>query len=85
MALLIRVYRGLLKGNYKMNVAKINNLKIRNELNKVLKLSENISKDVSNILRIGPSAFQFIEMRNGLVKDTLALQANYQSLFFVSN
>jgi len=56
-ALLIRVYRGLLKGDYKMNVSKINNLKIRNALKKVLKMAKVLSKDVAIVLHQGNEAF----------------------------
>ncbi|VAX01839.1 hypothetical protein MNBD_GAMMA22-170 [hydrothermal vent metagenome] len=83
MALLIRVYRGLLKGDYKMNVSKINNLKVRRGLNKVTKLATSLSKDIAVLLQQGSNAFQFIDMRNGLQIDSLKLQVYYQALFFV--
>ncbi len=83
MALLIRVYRGLLKGDYKMNVSKINSLKVRSGLKKVTKLATSLSSDISVLLQQGPKAFQFIDMRNGLQIDSLKLQVYYQALFFV--
>ncbi len=83
MALLIRVYRGLLKGDYKMNVSKINNLKVRRGLNKVTKLATSLSSDVGILLQQGSKAFHFIDMRNGLQIDSLKLQVYYQALFFV--
>lgn len=82
MALLIRVYQGLLKGDYKMNVSKINNLKIRNELNKVNKLTKILSTQVSTVIELGPEAFQFIDLRMALNKGSLKLQKSYQTLFF---
>lgn len=82
MALLIRVYRGLLKGDYKMNVSKINNLKVRVELNKASKLAMTLSNDISIVLENGPEAFQFLDTRNALLKDSEKLQKNYQALFF---
>ncbi|MFV1984311.1 MAG: hypothetical protein ACC657_12275 [Thiohalomonadales bacterium] len=81
-ALLIRVYRGLLKGDYKMNVSKINNLKIRNALKKVLKMAMALSKEVTIVLHQGNEAFQFIDARLGLQKNSLKLQKSYHALFF---
>ncbi len=82
MALINRVYQGLLKGDYKMNVAKINNLKVRNELNKAHKIAKSISQQVSVVLEQAPDVFQFIDVRNGLQIDSLKLQKKYQGLFF---
>jgi hypothetical protein len=82
MVLINRIYQGLLKGDYKMNVTKINNLKVRDGLNKVHKIAKNISKQVTTILEHAPDIFQFIDVRNGLQIESLKLQKNYQALFF---
>ena len=82
MALLLKVYQGLLKGDYKMDVSKVNNLKVRSELNKLTKLTMILSKEVGRVLQQGPEAYKFIDVRNGLQKDSLILQKNYQALFF---
>jgi len=83
MSLLIRVYSGLLKGDYKMNVSKINSLKVRQALQKVAKLAKSLSKDVSLVLKYGADAYQFVETRHGLQRDSLKLHKGYQELFFV--
>ena len=82
MALLLRIYQGLLKGDYQMNVSKINNLKVRGKINKALKLAKSLSKDITGILEQGPDAFQFIDDRTNLQKYSIKLQKSYQTLFF---
>jgi len=82
MALLLRIYKGFLKGNYQMNVSKINNLKVRAQINKTSKLAQSLSKEITIILEQGPDAFQFIDERNNLQKYSIKLQKSYQVLFF---
>ncbi|MFV2061292.1 MAG: hypothetical protein ACC653_11465 [Gammaproteobacteria bacterium] len=82
MVLINRIYQGLLKGDYKMNVTKINNLKVRDGLSKIDKIAKKISQEVSVVLEKAPDVFQFINVRTDLQLESLKLQKNYQALFF---
>ncbi len=85
MALIMRVYKGLLDGDYRMNVAKIKNLKVRAQLQKIAKTNVPLSKEIGIVLQLGIEVFQFSDRRFELEQQSKKLQKNYQTLFFDPN
>jgi len=85
MGLLIRVYVGLMEGDYKMDVSKISSLKVRNELIKATKMTKKISTEVSIVLEQGIEAYHFVDLINELKKVSSKLQSSYLVLFLQPN